>query len=160
MVLLESFCAAAFAAGSAACLVVLLLPPTRQQALATNPNNPNLAFLVSLLLFCLLSSFALLSVKGTHACWRPSSASSPRKAKASASASATPAATIGGTTGRDEAAENGGDACPTPTTQPRSCDDDAAAMTSGSSDDDELPPEDLPFERRSSFVEVALRIHG
>ncbi|CAN0236103.1 unnamed protein product [Ectocarpus sp. 8 AP-2014] len=158
MVLLESFCAAAFTAGSAACLVVLLLPPTRQQALATNPNNHNLAFLVSLLLTCLLSSFALLSVKGTHACWRPSSASSPRKAKAAAAAA--PAATIGGTTGRDAPAENGGDTCPTPTTQPRSCDDDAAAMTSGSSDADELPPEDFPLERRSSFVEVALRIHG
>lgn len=25
-------------------------------------------------------------------------------------------------------------------------------MTSGSSDDDELPPEDFPLERRSSFV--------
>lgn len=148
MVLLESFCAAAFTAGSAACLVVLLLSPSRQQALTTNPNNPNLAFVVSLLLTCLLSSFALLSVKGTHACWRPSCASSPRKAKGAAA----PAAAIGGgTTGRDAPAESGGGTC-CPTLRSCDGDDDDAAMTTGSSDEDDLPPEDFPLERRSSFV--------
>lgn len=122
MVYLESGVAAAFTLGSAGCLLNLLVLPEGQQHSA-----PQLVFVTCLLVICVLSTFALWSVEGRHACWHH----------------ACPGG--GGTDGKEvvvvtEAAQQA----------PRSCADDAAQHADADSND--LSCEDFPLERRSSFV--------
>ncbi|CAM9466640.1 unnamed protein product [Scytosiphon promiscuus] len=159
MVFWESFCAAAFTAGSAACVFKLLSPQQQQPQALSGGSMP---FVATMLLACLLSVFALLSVKGTHACWRPSSGS-PWKGSCGSSGGTARAASTGGSSASSgsqtpertrisTASGKGETRASTPPASPPSHD--------GSGDDEGAGPEDFPLERRSSFVEVALSIHG
>eukprot|EP00752_Nemacystus_decipiens_P009774 g8729.t2 len=130
MVYLESSVAAAFTLGSAGCLLNLAFPHQQQQ----QPGS-QLVFVSCLLVICVLSTFALWSVEGRHACWHHH----------------------GCAAGKEVAREPPAEAAP------RSCADVLIADSKaggGGDDDDDLPSEEFPLERRSSFVEVALRIHG
>lgn len=139
MVLWESFCAAAFTAGSAACILQLLSP---------QPTTGSMPFVATMLLTCLLSVFALLSVKGAHACWRPSSGS-PWKSSSSSSSSGAKAASAGDRSSKSPTAggwisDSAKDETGASTTAPPPCDDESGDEGAG--------PEDFPLERRSSFV--------
>lgn len=163
MVLLESVCAAAFSAGSAVCLVKLLLP--QQQA----ANNNNL-FVATLLVTCLMGAFALCTVKGTHACWHPSSGP-PWSSSSSPPSSTAATATVrarqhGGEYGRigvgraakqkradkaETAAAAGGEMLPAESAA--AADDIDPALCDGILGADEGPPLEVGrLERQSSFV--------
>ncbi|CAN0299140.1 unnamed protein product [Hapterophycus canaliculatus] len=149
MVFWESFFAAAFSAGSAACILKLMSPRQQPQALTSG----SIPFEATMLLACLLSVFALLSVKGTHACWRPSSGSPWKRSSSSSSSSSSSTARAASTgdaasssyhqasegwisdSGKDE---NGSSTAPPPRR------DESGDKGAG--------PEDFPLERRSSFV--------
>lgn len=72
MVILESACAAAFAAGAVACMfkLFLWLPQSPNSVNSSTGNDP---FVESLFVTCLMGVFALWTQKGSHACWRPAS---------------------------------------------------------------------------------------
>lgn len=123
MVYLESFCAAAFTLGSAACVLNLLVLPQQQQQ-----HSAQLVFVTCLLVICVLSTVALWSVEGRHACWHHGCPGESTGGKE--------AATTETQTEEPHAAE-----------APRSC---ADVMLDPASN--ELPSEDFPLERRSSFV--------
>ena len=120
MVYLESSVAAAFTLGSAGCLLQLALPHHHQQP----TQSAQLVFVTCLLVICVLSTFALWSVEGRHACWHHGCA--------------------GGSTGGKEVAPE------RPPEAPRSC--AQVLLKADSNDDDDLPSEEFPLERRSSFV--------
>lgn len=175
MVLYESLCAAALSVGSAVCLVKLLSP--QQQALNSSSSDP---FLATLLITCLMGAFALWTVKGPHACWHPSSGS-PWSGRSSStlSAVAPPAgarapkgdAAVVNRAADDDSAKNNASGGTTETKAPTTHGADADPALSQCSDDeddgdahaseDEGPQmNDVRLERQSSFVEMALRIHG
>ncbi|CAM9285104.1 unnamed protein product [Pylaiella littoralis] len=167
MVYLESFCAAAFTAGSAVCLFNLISPHAQQ---------PPAVFVACLFVTCVLSASALWRVKGPHACWHGSSmrrsGSGDRGANTTAvetAAAAVPSKTggviisssdgittkeKGGLAEEDAPVKRVGRAATVATAAPSF---NEKVLRSESS---ELLTEEIPLERRSSFVEVALRIHG
>lgn len=119
---LESVLGVGFTLGSAGCLLNLLDKQQGQQ---------QLVFVSSMLVICVLSTVALWSVEGRHACWHhgcPPEESTGGKEVAMGAAASSPSA---------------------PAQAPRSCGD---VRQHAGTDADELPPEDFPLERRSSFV--------
>eukprot|EP00903_Cladosiphon_okamuranus_P013371 g12461.t2 len=125
---LKSSVAAAFTLGSAGCVLDLLVP---------GGASARRLFVTCLLVICVLSTFALWSVEGRHACWHHGCP--------------------GGVTGEKQVAAAEAEATRAP---PVSCPNDDGLVDAATSDGDELPSEEFPLERRSSFVELALRIHG
>lgn len=121
MVYLESSVAAVFILGSAGCILDLLVLHQQQSA--------QLVFVACLLVICVLSTFALWSVKGRHACWHHGCGP-------------------GGITGGKQVAA--AKAAQAPRSSCAGADD--VLLGAAGTNDDEPPSEEFPLERRSSFV--------